>query len=135
MKRRYDQGNSYNWRQLIEAGLQFQRFSLLSSWQKAWWSLCWRSQEFYILIWRQPGEDSFFSLGRDWAHEAFKGCLCSSNTSFTKVLPPNSAKHTQTTIVVFCDTFVNLYHEVGFSHCSKLVLRKVKILEPLEILD
>jgi hypothetical protein len=35
VKRHHDQGNSYKRTHLIGAGLQFQRFSLLSSWQEA----------------------------------------------------------------------------------------------------
>ena len=36
VKRHHDQGNSYIGNNLIEAGLQFQRFSPLSLWQKTW---------------------------------------------------------------------------------------------------
>ena len=36
MRRHHDQGNSYNVKHLIGAGLQFQRFSPLSSWWEAW---------------------------------------------------------------------------------------------------
>ena len=36
MKRHNDQGNSYKGKHLIGAGLRFQRFSPLSSWQEAW---------------------------------------------------------------------------------------------------
>jgi hypothetical protein len=36
VKRQDYQGNSYKGKHLIEAGLQFQRFSPLSSWQEAW---------------------------------------------------------------------------------------------------
>jgi len=37
VKRHLDQGNSYQGKHFIEAGLQFQRFSPLSSWWGAWW--------------------------------------------------------------------------------------------------
>ena len=36
VKRHHDQGNSYKGKHLIGAGLQFQRLSPFSSWQKAW---------------------------------------------------------------------------------------------------
>jgi hypothetical protein len=36
LKRHLDQSSSYKWQHLIEAGLQFQRFSSLSSWWEAW---------------------------------------------------------------------------------------------------
>jgi hypothetical protein len=36
MKRHHDQCNSYKEKYLIGAGLHFQRFKLLLSWQKAW---------------------------------------------------------------------------------------------------
>jgi hypothetical protein len=36
VKRHHDQGSSYKGKHLIEAGLQFWRFSPLSSWQEAW---------------------------------------------------------------------------------------------------
>ena len=36
LKRHHDQGNFYKGQYLIGAGLQFQRFSPLSSWQEAW---------------------------------------------------------------------------------------------------
>jgi hypothetical protein len=36
VKRHHDQGNSYKGKHLIGAGLQFQSFSPLSSWQEAW---------------------------------------------------------------------------------------------------
>jgi hypothetical protein len=36
LKRHHNQGNSYKGQYLIGAGLQFQRFRPLSSWQKAW---------------------------------------------------------------------------------------------------
>jgi hypothetical protein len=36
VKRHHDQGNSYKGQHLIEAGLQFHRFSPLSSWREAW---------------------------------------------------------------------------------------------------
>jgi hypothetical protein len=36
VKRYHDQGNSYKGQHLIGAGLQFQRFCPLSSWQEAW---------------------------------------------------------------------------------------------------
>ena len=36
MKRYHDQGNSYKGKHSIRAGLQFQRFSPLSSWPEAW---------------------------------------------------------------------------------------------------
>ena len=35
-KRHHDQGNSYKEKHLVEAGLQFQRFSPLLSWQETW---------------------------------------------------------------------------------------------------
>ena len=38
VKRYHDQGNSYKYKRLIGAGLQFQRFSPLSSWQETWQS-------------------------------------------------------------------------------------------------
>ena len=41
VKRHHDQGNSYKGKHLIEAGLQFQRFSPLSSWWEASCSLPW----------------------------------------------------------------------------------------------
>jgi hypothetical protein len=38
VKRHHDHGNSYKKKKhLVGAGLQFQRFSSLSSWQEAWW--------------------------------------------------------------------------------------------------
>jgi hypothetical protein len=37
VKRHLDQGKSYKKQHLIRAGLQLQRFSLVSSWQEAWW--------------------------------------------------------------------------------------------------
>ena len=36
VNRHHDQGNSYKEQHLIEAGLQFQRFNLLLSWQEMW---------------------------------------------------------------------------------------------------
>ena len=36
MKRHHDHGNSHKGKHLIGAGLQFQRFSPLLSWQEAW---------------------------------------------------------------------------------------------------
>ena len=36
VNRHHDQGKSYKGQHLIGAGLQFQRFSPLSSWQEAW---------------------------------------------------------------------------------------------------
>jgi hypothetical protein len=36
VKRHHDHDNSYKGKHLIGAGLQFQRFSPLSSWQEAW---------------------------------------------------------------------------------------------------
>jgi hypothetical protein len=36
VKKHHDQGNSYKCKTLIGAGLQFQRFSPLSSWPEAW---------------------------------------------------------------------------------------------------
>ena len=35
-KRHHDHGNSYKGKHLIEAGLEFQRVSPLSSWQESW---------------------------------------------------------------------------------------------------
>ena len=59
VKRHHDHGNSYKGKHFIGAGLWFQRFSPLSSWQEAWWHVsrhgagkapCW---EFYIWIRRK----------------------------------------------------------------------------------
>jgi hypothetical protein len=36
VKRHHDQGNSYEGKHLIGAGLQFQRFGPVSSWWEAW---------------------------------------------------------------------------------------------------
>jgi hypothetical protein len=36
MKKHHDQGNFYKGKHLIGAGLHFERFSQLSSWQEAW---------------------------------------------------------------------------------------------------
>jgi|UPI00001F6546 hypothetical protein len=36
VKRHHDHSNSYKGKHLIGAGLQFQRFSPLSSWREAW---------------------------------------------------------------------------------------------------
>lgn len=36
VKRNHDQGNSYKGKHVLGAGLQFQRFSPLSSWWEAW---------------------------------------------------------------------------------------------------
>jgi hypothetical protein len=36
VERHHDQGNSYKEKHLIGDGLQFHRFSSLSSWQEAW---------------------------------------------------------------------------------------------------
>ena len=61
VKRHHDQGNTYKGKQLIGAGLQFQRFSPLQSWWEAWHLRgrlgAERTKEFYILIQRQPGGD------------------------------------------------------------------------------
>jgi hypothetical protein len=37
VQRHHDQSNSYKRKDLIGAGLQYQRFSGLASWQGAWW--------------------------------------------------------------------------------------------------
>jgi hypothetical protein len=37
VERHHNHGNSYKGIHLIEAGLQFQKFSPLSLWQEAWW--------------------------------------------------------------------------------------------------
>ena len=59
VKRHHDQGNSYKGKHLTGAGLQFQRFSPLSSWWETWWHTCRHdakdSWTFYISIQRQPG--------------------------------------------------------------------------------
>jgi hypothetical protein len=36
VKRHHDHGNSYKGKHLVEDGLNFQRFSPVSSWQEAW---------------------------------------------------------------------------------------------------
>jgi hypothetical protein len=56
VKRNHDQGSTYKAKQLIGAGLQFQKFSPLimagnmEAYRQTW---CLRSRKFYILIWRQ----------------------------------------------------------------------------------
>ena len=108
MKRYHDQGNSYKTKHSIEAGLQFQRFSPLSSWWEAWASCrqtwCWRSQEFYILIQRQIEEDSLLQAARrrvfpHWVeleHSTSKSTptmtyfLQQGHTSSNKATSPNS---------------------------------------------
>ena len=91
MKRHHDQGNSYKGKHLIGAGLQFQRFSPLSSWQEAWQretcrhTWCWKSWEFCILIQRQPKGDCHSTLGIAWAFIwDLKACLHSDILSSTR---------------------------------------------------
>ena len=40
VKRQHKHGTSYKANCLIGAGVQFQRFGLLQSWQEAWWHAC-----------------------------------------------------------------------------------------------
>jgi hypothetical protein len=58
MKRHHDHSNSYKGKQLIRAGFQFQRFSLLLSWQHAdRHGAREGAEEFYLLIHRQKGKN------------------------------------------------------------------------------
>jgi hypothetical protein len=70
VKRHHDHGDSYKEEYLIEVGLQFQRFSPLSSLQEAWqcpgrygagraYILI---QDFYILIQKQQKETLFYTV-------------------------------------------------------------------------
>ena len=118
VKRYHDQGNTCKGEHLTGVGLQFYRFSPLSSWWEVWQLSGRRGargvNSFYILIQRQPGEDLlpqgakwriFSTQSRAWVQEETSKptppvtyFLQQDHTASECHFP--AAKHIQTTTVI-----------------------------------